>query len=148
MIDLEAKVKEAMKAKDPVALNAYRSLKAKVMVKLNEAAHGGKPLTEEEFGSLVKREVRERQESNEFLKPGDTAYQENARIISLLEALLPKVLAGAELEALIQRVIAESGAQGPKDMGKVMAGLKKSGQPIDMGAASARVKTLLEAKAG
>jgi hypothetical protein len=146
MIDLDAQLKTAMKAKDPVALNAYRSLKAKAMVKLNEAGHGGKPLTEEEFAALVKREVRERQESNEFLKPGDTPYEENARIIALLEALLPKTVGGAELEALIQRVVAESGAQGPKDMGKVMAGLKKSGQPIDMGAASARVKALLEAK--
>jgi hypothetical protein len=116
------------------------------MVKLNEAGHGGKPLTEEEFAALVKREVRERQESNEFLKPGETPYQENARIIALLEALLPKTLGGADLEALIQQVVSESGAQGPKDIGKVMAGLKKSGQPIDMGAASARVKALLEAK--
>ncbi len=146
MIDLEAKVKEAMKAKDPVALNAYRSLKAKAMVKLNEAGHGGKPLTEEEFAALVKREVRERQESNEFLKPGNATFEENARIVAILEALLPKTLGGAELEVLIQKAIADAGAQGPKDMGKVMAALKKSGQPIDMGAASARVKAALEPK--
>jgi hypothetical protein len=145
MIDLDAKVKEAMKAKDPVVLNAYRSLKAKAMVKLNEAGHGGKPLTEEEFGVVVKREVRERQEANEFLKPGDPAYEENARIVALLEGLLPKQLSADELEALVKQVIAETGSQGAKDMGKVMGGLKKSGQPIDMGAASARVKALLGA---
>lgn len=143
MIDLDAKVREALKAKDTVALTAYRSLKAKALVKVNEPGHGGKPLTEEELTALVKREVRERQEANAFLKPGDPVFDENARIIALLEGLLPKTLGAEELEALIQRVIAETGAQSAKDLGKVMGALKKSGQPVDMGAASARVKALL-----
>jgi hypothetical protein len=145
MIDIDAKVKEAMKAKDPVMLTAYRSLKAKVMVKLNEAGRGGKPLSEEEIAAAAKREVRERQEANEFLKPGNTTYEENTRIISLLEALLPKMLSAEDLDALVKKVISETGAQGAKDMGKVMGGLKKSGAPIDMGAASAKVKALLGA---
>jgi len=145
MIDLDAKVKEAMKAKDPVVLNAYRSLKAKAMVKQNEAGRGTASLTEEEFGAVVKREVRERQEANEFLKPGHPTYDENASIISLLEGLLPKMLGADELEALVKKVISETGAKSAQDMGKVMGSLKKSGQPIDMGAASARVKALLSA---
>jgi len=143
MIDLDAQIKAAMKAKDAFSLNAYRSLKAKAMLKLNEAGRGGKPLSEEEFAGVVKREVRERQEANEFLKPGDPKHEENSRIVALLEGLLPKTLSGDALEALLKQAIADSGAQGGKDMGKVMAALKKSGQPLDMAAASARVKALL-----
>lgn len=148
MIDIDTKVKEAMKAKDPVALTAYRSLKAKAIVKVNEAGRGTQPLSEEEATAVVKREVKERQEANEFLKPGHPTYDENAKIVALLEGLLPKTIGGAELEALIAKTLSEAGAAGPKDMGKVMAALKKSGQPLDMAAASARVKALLEAKAG
>lgn len=145
MIDIDAKVKEAMKAKDAVGLVAYRSLKAKAMVKQNEAGRGTKPLTEEEVAAVVKREVKERQEANEYLKAGNATFDENVKIIALLEGLLPKTLGPEELEALVKKVIAETGAQGAKDMGKVMGGLKKSGQPIDMGAASAKVKALLGA---
>jgi uncharacterized protein YqeY len=145
MIDLDAQIKAAMKAKDAIALNAYRSLKTKAMLKFNEAGRGGKPLSEEELGAAVKREVRERQEANEFLQPGDPKHGENAGIIALLEGLLPKTLSGEALEALVKQTIADSGAQGAKDMGRVMAALKKSGQPLDMAAASARVRALLGA---
>jgi len=144
MIDIDAKIKEAMKAKDSLGLSAYRSLKTKAMLKLNEAGRGpSKPLTEEELGQVIKREVRERHEANEFLKPGDAAFEENKGIVALLEGLLPKTLSGEALDAVIKQAIADSGAQGAKEFGKVMAVLKKTGQPLDMAAASARVKTLL-----
>ena len=52
MIDLDAHLKTAMKAKDPVAVTAYRSLKSKVLLKLSEAGRPqGKELTEEEFAA-------------------------------------------------------------------------------------------------
>jgi len=149
MIDIDAHIKTAMKARDPVALTAYRSLKQKALLKLTEAGRpSGKALTEEEFAALAKREIKERAESNEFLKPGDTTYEENARIMTILESHLPKGLGAAELEALVQQAIAETGAAGPKDFGKVMGTLKKAGAALDMAAASARVKALLEQKAG
>jgi hypothetical protein len=148
MIDLDAQIKSAMKARDAVGLNAYRSLKAKVLLKLTEAGRAeGKGLADDEFAALVRKEVKERAESNEFLKPDQPKFQENAGIIAVLEQLLPKTLGGAELDALVRQAIAGSGAQGAKDMGKVMAALKASGAALDMGAASARVKALLEAKA-
>jgi uncharacterized protein YqeY len=147
MIDIDAHIKTAMKAKDPVALTAYRSLKQKVTYKLNEAGRpGDKPLTEEEFVAAVKREIKERVDANGFLKPGDAAHAENARIAAILETHLPKALGAGELEAVIQKAIADAGAAGPKDFGKVMGALKKAGPGIDMAAASARVKALLEAK--
>src|SRR3989304_2945938 len=125
MIDIDTQIKTALKAKDARALRAWRSVKAKIGLKLTEAGReSGKPLGEEEQQALVKKEIKERQESNEFLKPGDAKFEENAGIIAILEAHLPKALGAAETDALIDKAIAETGAAGPKDMGKVMAALK------------------------
>jgi uncharacterized protein len=145
MIDIDAHIKTAMKARDAVALTAYRSLKQKATLKLTEAGRpGDKALTEEEFVALTKREIKERSEANSFLKPGNPTYEENARIVSILETHLPKALGAEQLEAAIRQAIAATGAAGPKDFGKVMGALKKAGPGIDMAAASARVKALLE----
>ena len=149
MIDIDTQIKTALKAKDALALMAWRSVKAKIVLKLTEAGReSGKPLGEEEQQALVKKEIKERQESNEFLKPGDAKFEENAGIIAILEAHLPKALGAAETDALIDKAIAETGAAGPKDMGKVMAALKQSGAALDMAAASAKVRERLQAKAG
>jgi len=145
MIDIDAYIKTAMKARDAAALTAYRSLKQKATLKLTEAGRpADKALTEEEFVALTKREIKERSEANSFLKPGHPTYEENARIVAILEGHLPKALSAGELEAAIRQAIADTGAAGPKDLGKVMGALKKAGPGIDMAAASARVKALLE----
>jgi uncharacterized protein YqeY len=149
MIDLDLHIKTAMKSRDPVATNAYRSLKHKVSLKLMEAGRApGKALTEEEFNAAAKREIKERVEANQFLKPDHATFQENTKIIQILESHLPKGMSPEELEAAVQKAIAEANPAGPKEFGKVMAALKKAGGAIDMAAASARVKALLEAKAG
>jgi uncharacterized protein len=115
--------------------------------KLTEAGRpGDKALTEDEFVALAKREIKERTEANTFLKAGESTYEENARIASILETHLPKAMGAEQMEAVIQKAIADTAAAGQKDFGKVMGALKKAGGGIDMGAASARVKTLLEAK--
>jgi uncharacterized protein YqeY len=145
MIDLDTHIKTAMKAKDAVALTAYRSLKQHVMRKLNEPGRTSPALTEAEFVALAKREVKERAEANTFLKPEDATYQENARIMSILEGHLPKAMDAEAQDAAVRKAIADTGAAGVKDFGKVMGALKQvSG--LDMGAASARVKALLESK--
>jgi hypothetical protein len=124
-------------------------VKAKIGLKLTEAGReSGKPLTDEEQLQLVRKEIKERHEANEFLKAGDAKYEENKGIIATLEAHLPKQIGGAEADKLIDQVIASSGAAGPKDMGKVMAALRLSGTALDMAYASAKVKEKLQAKAG
>jgi len=145
MLDVDAAIRKALKEKDHAALVGYRALKAKVNIKLTEAGRGAdKPLTEAELLALIQREVKERQESNEFLTPDRADYQENARIIEVLQAHLPKALSAEETEAAVRKAIADSGAAGPKDMGKVMAALRQV-QGVDMSTASARVKALLQA---
>lgn len=146
MFDLEGAIKTAIKAKDPVALSAWRSLKAKVAIKLTEAGRGEQPLTERELAALARREIRERKESNEFLKEGQPEFSANERIAALLEPLLPSQPSPEELEALIAKSIAEVDPAGPREMGKVMAALRQAAPGLDMAAASARVKELLAAK--
>lgn len=143
MFDLEGAIKTAIKAKDPVALSAWRSLKAKVAIKLTEAGRGEQPLTEQELAALARREIRERKESNEFLKEGQPEFGANERIAALLEPLLPSQPSPEELEALIAKAIAEVDPAGPREMGKVMAALRQAVPGLDMAAASARVKELL-----
>lgn len=142
MLDVDATIKAAIKARNHPALLGYRSLKAKIGIKLTEAGRSGKPLDEGELEALIRREVKERYESNEYLKAGQPDYEENARIIELLETHLPKALNPAETAAAVEKAIADSGAAGPQDMGKVMGALKQfSG--LDMKAASALVKEIL-----
>ena len=146
MIDLDAAIKTAMLGKNQIALTAYRALKTKAGVKLSEAgrAEDAKDvLSEEEMTALVRREIKERQESNEYLDQSHPDYAVNAGIIAELEQHLPAAMSAEDTEAAIQQAIAQVQPQGPKEMGKVMGALKQSAPGIDMGAASARVKELL-----
>ncbi|MBI3992773.1 MAG: GatB/YqeY domain-containing protein [Candidatus Lambdaproteobacteria bacterium] len=144
MLDLDAAIKTALKSKDATALAAYRALKTKVMVKLTEAGREGhRPLSDEELHALLRKEIKERHESNEFLDPAGETYRTNAGIVAILDAHLPKLLSAEQADALIRQVIAATGAAGPRDLGNVMKALRDSGQPLDMKAVSTRVKELL-----
>ena len=155
MLDIDAEIRRALKAKDHTALTGYRSLKAKGEVRMSEpgrredTAPGRekKALGPEEWEALIRREVKERRESNEYLDPARPEYGVNARIVELLEAHLPKALEAEELEAVIAKAIAEANPSGPRDMGKVMAALREV-PGVDMKAASARVKERLQALEG
>ena len=143
MLDVDLQIRTALKAKDATALVGWRAVKAKIHMKLTEAGRGhDTPLTEGELTAILQRELKERAESNEYLQPDRPEYQENARIIEVLGAHLPKALTGDALEAAIRKAIADSGAAGPKEMGKAMAALKDV-PGVDMKQASARVKEIL-----
>jgi len=144
MLAVEEMIKQAMRDKNTHALSAWRAVKTKMGVKLTEAGRGGKPITEEELTAILKKEVRERQEANEFLAKDSESFQDNAAISSILEAHLPKAMSPEETQALVKQVIDQVGAKGPQDMGKVMAGLRQTGAALDMGAASAQAKALLQ----
>ena len=143
MIDVDALIRQALKGKQRAVLLGYRSLKAKIGAKLTEAGRGtDTPLTENEQQALIAREIKERKESNEFLAPDAPAFAENTQIIEALQAHLPPQLDGEALEAAVRKVIADTGAENQRDMGKVMAALRQV-PGVEMGAASARVKALL-----
>jgi uncharacterized protein YqeY len=84
-----------------------------------------RPYADDEVVAILAREVKTRRESIEaFAKGGrtDLADKEAAEI-AILQEFLPAALAPAELDALVAEAIAETGASGPRDLGKVMGWL-------------------------
>jgi len=114
-------LKTAMKAKDTVALESLRSIKSELL--LAQTASGSKEeISEDEEIKLLQRLVKTRKESarifTEQNRP-DLAEPELAQI-AVIEKFLPAQLSEAEVEAIIAKIIAETGASGIASMGKVM----------------------------
>lgn len=140
-------LKEAMKAGDKPRLGTIRLMQAALKDKDIEARGAGKgPISDDEILQLLQKMVKQRQESAKMYTDGgrpELAEQETAEI-AVITAYLPKQMDEAEAKAAIAAVIAETGAAGVKDMGKVMGELKAryAGQ-MDFGKASPLVKQLL-----
>jgi uncharacterized protein YqeY len=140
-------LKEAMKAGDKPRLGTIRLMQAALKDKDIEARGAGKgPISDDEILQLLQKMVKQRQESAKMYTDGgrpELAEQETAEI-AVITAYLPKQMDEAEAKATIAAVIAETGAAGVKDMGKVMGELKArfAGQ-MDFGKASPLVKQLL-----
>ncbi|WP_433815414.1 GatB/YqeY domain-containing protein [Flavobacterium johnsoniae] len=124
-MSLQAKImdeiKTAMKAKDTVALEALRAVKSELL--LASTASGSKEdLKEDEEIKLLQRLVKTRKESarifTEQNRP-DLAEPELAQV-AVIEKFLPAQLSQEEVEAVIAKIIAETGASGIASMGKVM----------------------------
>ncbi len=124
-MSLEVKImdhmKEAMKAKDTVALEALRAIKSAIILAKTEtgAADG---LTEADEIKMLQRLVKMRKDSAEIFttqnRP-DLAEPELAQI-AVIEQFLPAQLTEAEVEAIVTKIITETGASGIAAMGKVM----------------------------
>lgn len=114
-------MKTAMKAKDTVALEALRAIKSELL--LAQTASGSKEeISEAEEIKLLQRLVKMRKDSAGIFtaqnRP-DLAEPELAQI-AVIEKFLPAQLSEAEVEAVVAQIIAETGASGIADMGKVM----------------------------
>jgi uncharacterized protein len=139
-------MKAAMKAKDQPRLDALRLVKAALMHK--EVATGvHKDLTEAEEIAVVQALVKQRKDSiDQFTKAGrqDLAAKEQSEL-QIAEAYLPAAPPDSEIDAAIAAAITETGAAGPKDMGKVMKAVKEkfAGKAVDGGSLSAKVKARL-----
>ena len=122
----------AMRAKETVRLGALRMAKAALM---NREVERGRALDEAESQQVVASLIKQRRDSIEqFTKGGrgDLADKEAAEITTL-EAYLPPPVDAAALEQIVGDVIAEIGAAGTKDLGRVMKAVmpKLAGQPVD-----------------
>ncbi|MCZ0735128.1 GatB/YqeY domain-containing protein [Phreatobacter sp. AB_2022a] len=140
-------LKTAMKAGDKVRLSTIRLIQAALKDKDIEARGAGKgPLPDEEILQLLQKMVKQRQESARLYAEGgraELAAQENDEI-AVIAGFMPQQMDEAEARAAIQAVIAEIGAAGIKDMGKVMGELKaRFAGRMDFGKASPAVKQLL-----
>jgi uncharacterized protein len=116
---LESDLKQAMKDGDQVAKDAIRFTMA--ALKNAEIEKRG-PLTPEESLALLQREAKRRADSIEQFRAGnrpDLVDREEAQL-AVVNRYLPTAMDDEELRALVAEVIAEVGAAGPKDMGRVM----------------------------
>jgi uncharacterized protein YqeY len=114
-------IKKAMIAKDKDRLRSIRAIKAAL---LNAQTDGsGKAIDDERFLSIVKKLVKQRRDSYQIYvdqnRP-DLAEVEKQEF-EIMEDFLPKMLSPEQLSALVQKVIADTGASSMKDMGNVMA---------------------------
>ena len=139
-------MKEAMKGGDKPRLATLRLIGAALKDREIEARGSGKPMTDDDEQAVLRKMVKQRQDSiTAFEGAGRTelADQEKAEL-AIVQAFLPAQMDEAATRAAIAEAIAESGAAGPKDMGKVIAALKaKHAGQIDFGRASGVVKELL-----
>jgi uncharacterized protein YqeY len=122
----------AMKARNQARLSPLRMAKAAIM---NREVEKGRALEEAETEQVIASLIKQRRDSIEqFAKGGreDLVARETAEI-AVLEAYLPPPLDRAEVEAAVVAAIAETGAAGPKDLGRVMkaAMAKLAGQTVD-----------------
>jgi uncharacterized protein len=141
---LAAESKTALKAQNKQRLSALRLISAELQ-KADIAAKAGS-IPDQEIPALLQKMIKQRRESlGIYEKAGRTeqAAQEAAEI-AVIEEFLPKQLSEAEAKDAIAAVVKETGAAGPKEMGKVMGVLKEryAGR-MDFGKASSQVKELL-----
>jgi len=128
-MSLESKImgdlKAAMKAKDQPALRTIRAIKAALLIQKTDGS--GTEMTDEMEIKLIQKMAKQRQESMDiFVKQGreDLAAIEKEEL-AVLKKYLPEQLSEDKIKEIVDRVIADIGAEGMKDMGRVMGMVSK-----------------------
>jgi uncharacterized protein YqeY len=119
--NLTEEIKNAMRAKNALKLEALRAIKSAVILE-QTASGAGATLSEEQEIKLVQKLVKQRKDSADIFRTQnreDLAEPEEAQA-EIISAFLPVQLSEEELSAIIKDIISSSGAEGMKDMGKVM----------------------------
>jgi uncharacterized protein len=143
--NIMVQMKDAMKAKDEKSLRALRAIKAAILLaKTSEGAAG--MLKEEDEVKLLQKLIKQRKDSLEIFQQqnrSDLAQKEEEEI-AVIEKFLPKQLSPEDLREAVSKIIAETGASSPADMGKVMgAATKQLAGKADGKSISSVVKELL-----
>ncbi|MGZ5272835.1 MAG: GatB/YqeY domain-containing protein [Kaistella sp.] len=113
-------IKAAMKDKDKVALDSLRAVKSQIMLLKTEAK--GADVSAEQEIAILQRMIKQRKDSFEQFTAQnrtDLAEVEEAQM-KVIEKFLPQQLTAEELETEMKKIIAETGAESAKDLGKVM----------------------------
>ena len=125
-------IANAMRAKEPVRLGALRMAKAALM---NQEVQKGRPLDEAESQQVMTSLIKQRRDSIEQFRKGgrDDLADKEAAEITTLESYLPPPIDAAGLERLVDEVVGELNASGPKDLGRVMKAVmpRLAGQAVD-----------------
>lgn len=138
-------LKEAMKAKDKVALDTLRNIK-KALLEAKTAPGAGDSVDDATATKIISKLAKQGRESAELYasqnRP-ELAAEEMAQV-AVLEKYLPKQMSDEELTEALKNIIAEVGAASPQEMGKVMGvATKRLAGMADGKAISAKVRELL-----
>jgi len=141
---LSADIAVAMKARDTVKLGTFRMLKTALT---NKSIEKGRALEPTEELQVVSALVKQRRDSIEQFTTGnrpELAAKEQAEIEGL-ETLLPPAASADDIAAAVEQAVTETGATGPKEMGKVMKAVMAAlgGKSFDGKAVSDAVKARL-----
>ena len=121
-----AQMKDAMKNKDEALLRGLRAIKAEIIKAKTEPGANG-AVTEDGEMKLLQKLVKSRKDSLQIYQQQnrpDLAIKESEEI-AVIEKFLPQQLSENELKDAVSKIIAEIGASGPQDMGKVMGPASK-----------------------
>src|ERR1700682_4076899 len=145
--DINNAVKDAMRAKDERKLSTLRMVNSTIKnADIDARGQGKPPLSDADLLGVFQKMIKQRQESVELYDKGgraELATQERDEI-AIISAYLPKQMSDDDVKAAIAAAVAETGASGMKDMGKVIAVLKaKYAGQMDFGKASGMVKAAL-----
>jgi uncharacterized protein YqeY len=135
----------AMKAKNPVSLEAIRAAKTAFILARSEKG-ANSVLTDEEELKIIRKLVKQRRESAAIYKEQNRPdlYDKEVAEADVLEKYLPAKISEAELLNIIKGIIERVGAKSPADMGKVMGiATKELAGKADGSEISAKVKLLL-----
>jgi uncharacterized protein len=114
-------IKNAMRAKDTVALESLRAIKSALLLAQTETGAKAEISTEDEI-KLLQRLVKQRKDSaNIYTQQGRADLAEpELQQAAIIEKFLPTQLSESEIEAAVSKIIADNGASGMASMGKVM----------------------------
>lgn len=142
---ISEEIKNAMKAKDKLKLEALRSIK-KELLEARTAANSGGEISEEEEIKILQRMVKQRKDSANIYSAQGRAdlYDNEMAEAEVIAQFLPEQLSPEALEEELKKIIEQVGAESMKDMGKVMgAATKKLAGKADGKDISDTVKRLL-----
>lgn len=142
---IQDEIKAAMLSREKVRLEALRAIKAAIL--LEKTSDGSGTISDDAVLKIIMKLVKQRKESAELYSSqnrADLAENELAEA-SFMELYLPRQLSEEELEAELSKIIAQIGAKGPQEMGKVMGvATKQLAGRAEGKAISIAVKKLLQ----
>ncbi len=145
---LSEALKDAMKAKDTRRLSTVRLIQTAIKDRdIANRGSGKDPVSDDDILQILQKMVKQREESAKIYQDAGRAElaEQEREEVGVIKGFMPEQLSDEKVEAIIRTAIGESGAQGLRDMGKVMAFLKERypGQ-MDFAKASGTVKELLK----
>ena len=122
---IDADLKEAMRARDPLKLGVLRMLKSALKYAAIEKSGTEGELDDTEATQVIRKQVKQRQDSIESFEKGGRAElaEKEKRELAILNEYLPAALSSDELSRLVRETIAEVGATSKAQMGAVMKAL-------------------------